>query len=448
MTVAEAQVDDYAAARPAVRARWRWQDVLARPEQLTPEGDWNVWLYMAGRGSGKTRAAAEDMAYYALTHSETRLAVIAPTYADARDTCIEGESGLLAVIPREEVSAWNRSLGELVLRNGARFKLFSGDEPDRLRGPQHHRAWFDELAAFRYRETWDLAMMTLRLGDRPRAIVTTTPRPIYLMRELIARDDVLVTRGSTFDNADNLAPAALESLRRRYGGTRMGRQELEGLLLEEAEGALWRREWIEAGRVSSPPRGWWRTKVLGLDPADGLEDGDEQAWCLAGIAAENHELYVEHSEGMRVSPLKWLKAAVELAHDEDAEMVVEKNHGGKYLVELLETAMRELGIRAPYKVIDASQGKMTRAEPVAMLYEQGVNTGHPFVHHIGDFPELEDQLCNFTGTKGERSPDRLDALVWAVKRLMAYSRGSSAPPDSGAVPYREDRTGKGAVAWR
>ncbi len=217
----------FAEATPAEFARAEWL-IRARPAQLTPPGDWNVWLFMAGRGAGKTRAAAADMAYYGFTHPGARMAIVAPTYADARDTRVEGESGLLSCIPPEEVKLWNRSLGELVLRNGARYALFPAVEPERLRGPQFHRAWCDELGSFGYPAAWDMLTFGLRLGERPQAVVTTTPRPTSLLRSLLARDDVIVTRGTTWDNAENLAPAALESLRRRYEGTRLGAQELEG----------------------------------------------------------------------------------------------------------------------------------------------------------------------------------------------------------------------------
>jgi predicted phage terminase large subunit-like protein len=402
---------------------------------------------MSGRGWGKTKTGAEDAVDFAQSHPGSRQAVIAPTYADARDTCVEGESGILTALDREDVEAWNRSLGELVLVNGSRFKLFSGDEPDRLRGPQHHRVWFDELAAMRYRDTWDMAMMGLRLGDHPQAVVTTTPRPSHLLRSLVSRSDVVVTRGSTFDNADNLAPAALESLRRRYSGTRMGLQELEGQLLEEAEGALWQREWIESSRVSRSPLKGYRVKVLGLDPADGLDDGDEQAWCLAGLGLDNH-LYVADSQGMRKSPLAWLKEAINLAHEERATIVVEKNHGGAYLIQLMEQAMKEIGVRVPYLTVTASKGKATRAEPVAMLYEQGATTGNRCIWHIGEHPELEDQMANWTGEAGQDSPDRLDALVWAITHLMGYSREPKGFEDDKAVPYSEKAVQGGAVAWQ
>jgi predicted phage terminase large subunit-like protein len=305
----------------------------------------------------------------------------------------------------------------------------------------------DELAAFRYTATWDMLMMGLRLGDRPQCVVTTTPRPTHLMQGLVSRGDVIVTRGSTFDNAANLAPAALEQLRRRYSGTRLGLQELEGQLLEEAEGALWQREWIESSRVNRSPLKGYKVKVLALDPADGRDDGDEQAWCLAGLGLDQH-LYIADSEGMRVTPLKWLKAAILLAHEEQATIIIEKNHGGAFLVELLEQAMKELGVRVPYLIVTASKGKATRAEPVAMLFEQGATTGKPIAHMIGNHPELEDQMCNWTGEPGQPSPDRLDAAVWAFSHLLGYSRQPAALGADQAVPYRDHKGPGMAVQWR
>jgi len=241
-------LEDYEAATPAERAevdrRLDWLDV-AREEQKTPAGKWHTWLYLAGRGSGKTRAAAEDIAWYGLTHPSSLVAVVAETYSDARDVCIEGESGLISCLPEDSIQHWNRSIGELFLTNGTKYKIYSGDKPDGLRGYQHHRCWTDELAKFRYaRETWTQLQLGLRLGDDPRNVVTTTPRPMALLKDLMDRDNVHVTRGSTFDNAANLAPAFIEEVRRRYEGTRVGQQELHGIYLDDVPGALFSRDMI------------------------------------------------------------------------------------------------------------------------------------------------------------------------------------------------------------
>lgn len=218
----------------------------ARPEQLTPVGDWKTWLYLAGRGAGKTRSAAEDVAAYGLDNPKSRIAVVAETFADGRDVCIEGESGLLNVLPESAIKHWNRSLGELVLNNGTRYKIYSGDKPNQLRGPQHGRAWCDELAKYLYaEETWTQLQLGLRLGDDPQCIVTTTPRPIPLIQELVERDNVIVTSGSTFDNAANLSDSFLQEVRLRYEGTKLGEQELYGKIVLLDGEAIFKREWWE-----------------------------------------------------------------------------------------------------------------------------------------------------------------------------------------------------------
>lgn len=225
-------------------ARAKWIE-YARPAQLTPTGDdWFTWLILAGRGWGKTRTGAEDVAWYGVSNPGVRQAIIAPTYADARDTCVEGDSGLLSVLPPEMIETWNRSLGELLLVNGSRYKLFSADEPERLRGPQHHRAWADELAAWKKAEAWDQLLFGLRLGQNPQVVVTTTPKPTPLVRRIAQDARTRLTRGRTRDNAANLAPAALEQLEAKYAGTRLGRQELDAEILEDFVGALFTRDKI------------------------------------------------------------------------------------------------------------------------------------------------------------------------------------------------------------
>jgi len=240
--------------------RIAWETDLARPEQL-PNSDesWSIYLYLAGRGAGKTRTAAEWLAWEATTRANTRWAIVAPTFGDVRDVCAEGESGIINVLrDYGSIDDYNRSQGSITLTNGSRIKLFSADEPDRLRGPQHHGAWCDELAAWRYADTWDQLQFGLRLGDHPRTVITTTPRPVALIRNLVGRTDgtVKVARGSTFDNADNLAPQALIELQARYAGTRMGRQELYGEILNESDSALWTRALIDEARIQpedAPP---------------------------------------------------------------------------------------------------------------------------------------------------------------------------------------------------
>jgi phage terminase large subunit-like protein len=374
---------------------------------------WDVWLYLAGRGAGKTRSAAEWLAEQARKRPRTRWAVIAPTYADARDTCVEGESGLLGCL-LGDVEVWNRSLGELVLRNGSRIKLFSADEPDRLRGPQHHGAWCDELAAWRHEDTWDQLQFGLRLGD-PQTVVTTTPRPTTLLRALVGRSEgVIIRRGSTFDNADNLPAAALEELRRRYEGTRLGRQELYAELLLDVPGALWTLASFEGDgfRVPDVPNDLERL-VVAIDPAVTSEEtSDESGIVVAGRSGDR--CFVLEDASMRADPHTVAATAVRLYHDLQADrIVVEDNNGADWIPALIRTVDPTVRVDK----VHASRGKALRAQPVAGLYEQGR------VHHVGHLSLLEDQMCSWT-PESRTSPDRLDALVWAVTALHPELSGS------------------------
>lgn len=391
----------------------RWKHQLARPEQIpTDDKTWTTWLYLAGRGAGKTRTAAEWLAFQASSNPRTRWAIAAPTYSDVRDTCAEGQSGIVQVL-REygTLKDYNRSIGELFLTNGSRIKLFSGEEPDRFRGPQFHGGWFDELAAFKYPDAWDQYQFGLRLGDFPQTIVTTTPRPTKLIKDLIARKGVRVVRGSTFDNAKNLAPSALIELKARYENTRLGRQELYGEILDNVEGALWTREMIEAARVTEAPP--LVRVVVAIDPAvTSSSTSDETGIVCAGVSSAG-EYYILDDKSLRASPDKWARQAVNLYHEHKADKIVaETNNGGDMVIMLLKQV--DAGIAT--KKVTATRGKQLRAEPISSLYEQGK------VHHIGYFPELETQMCEWTPLSNE-SPDRLDALVWALTELN--SGGSS-----------------------
>jgi phage terminase large subunit-like protein len=444
-----------------------WRE-RARPEQLPPEDEWMILLLRGGRGSGKTWAGAHILRELIegdpIREAEGpgEWAVVAPTFGDARDKCIESaESGLLLAFDTTAgevdagisptVAKWNRSIGEMYLHDGTFIQIDGADDGAyRIQGLNLRGAWCDEIGLWKkWKTAWDESLgYALRKGQA-RTVATGTPkrdRPARaLVQRLVGDPNVVSRQLHTRDNWDNLSAAFKERVL-RTAGTELGRQELHGELLEEAEGALWAREWIEAGRAKRSPAKGYRVKVLALDPSDGTEEGAEQAWCLAGLGMDQH-LYVAGSEGMRTRPLPWLKQAILLAADEQATIVVEKNHGGQALCDLLEQAMKELAVRVPYVTVWASQGKLTRAEPVAMLYEQGFASGRPVIHHIGSMPELEDQQCNFTGEPGQDSPDRLDALVWALTRLMGYSRTPSKGEDA-AVPYSEKRKPDGAVAWR
>lgn len=400
-------------ARLAELAPYHWPS-HARPHQLPPEGDWLVWLILAGRGWGKTRTGSEWLKEAALSVPQSRWAVVAPTFSDCRDTCVEGESGLLAVLPPDRVKQWNRSLGELTLANGARVKCFSADEPERLRGPQHHGAWCDEPASWRYREAWDQLQFGLRLGTHPRTVVTGTPKPIPLIRDLVKRDDVVVTRGSTFDNRENLAPAMLAELEHRYAGTRLGRQELYAELLEDTPGALWNLSAIDSLRVPDidevPDL---REVVVAVDPAvTSGEDADETGIVAAGTDYDGHGHVLEDHSG-RYTPEQAMRLVVDTYHALQADaVVVEANNGGDYLPAMIHSIDRTVRV----ETVTATRGKALRAQPVAALYEQGR------VHHVGMFPDLEDQMTAWT-PDDKTSPDRLDALVWAFTRLMLRPSG-------------------------
>jgi len=394
------------------RARWISQ---ARPQQLTPPGNWRVWLVLAGRGWGKTRTGAEDIAAYVLWNPGVRVGVIAPTYADARDTCVEGESGLLRVLPPSCVEKWNRSLGELRLRNGSRIKLFSADRPERLRGPQHHRVWCDELGAWDKRDAFDQLWFGLRLGEDPRVIITTTPRNTEMIKDLFKRqnEDVLLTKGRTFDNAENISPNVMKQLLYRYGGTRLGRQELHAELLEDTEGALWNRDEIDALRVKSVPE--FSRLIVAIDPAMSHGEDSDETGIIAAARGVDGLLYVLSDWSGRYAPDAWAERAIILYNDMRAQMIVaEVNAGG----ELVEKILRQKAPQILFKPVRALRNKVERALPIAALYEQ------KRVRHVGALPRLEDQMCRFTAdNRRSKSPDRVDALVWALTELSETSRG-------------------------
>lgn len=382
-----------------------WRSV-ARPEQLLPPGDWRTWLILAGRGWGKTRTGAEAVREW--KNDYPRIAIIAPTSADARDICIEGESGLRAICGPGEVEKWNRSLGELVFSNGARVKLFTSEEPDRLRGPQHMKLWADELGAWKYpRETWDMAMFGLRLGDNPQAVVTTTPRPIDVVRALLLAETTHVTRGTTYENRANLAPAFFEQIVSRYEGTRLGRQEINAELLEDVPGALWKRADIDRLRVTAAPE--LERIVVAIDPSTTSKETSDEAGVVAvGRGADGHG-YVLADATLRGTPSQWATAAVQTYTRLQADRIIGEGNNGGEMVELVVRSVPG-GEHVAYRMVMASRGKATRAEPTSANYEQGK------MHHVGFFPELEDEMCNWVPGLGT-SPNRVDALVWAVTEL-------------------------------
>jgi phage terminase large subunit-like protein len=405
---------------------WR---AIARPEQILPEGNWMIAGLLGGRGSGKTRPGAEWVREEAESGRRGRFALVAPTAADARDVMVEGESGIMAISPPWFYPKYEPSKRRIVWPNGAMATLFSGDEPDRLRGPQHDGAWVDELAAFRYpEEAWDMLMLGLRIrreGVEPRVVFSTTPRPIPIIRKLVAQAKepnarVVLRKYSTFDNAPNLAPGFLAEMRARYENTRLGRQELFAEILEDAEGALWSRDLIEHHRVTRAPE--MIRKVVAIDPAVTNEvDSDETGIIVAGLGIDGH-CYILADLSGRYSPAKWARLAVEAYHNFGCDRIIaETNNGGS----LVEANLRTVDKNVPYRAVRASEGKRTRAEPIAALDEQGR------VHHVGMFAILEDQMCTWEALKGDKSPDRVDARVWALTELMLTKRQASYDDDSG-----------------
>ncbi len=390
------------------RAQWL---LKARPEQITPRGNWRIWMVLAGRGWGKTLTGAEDVAYYGLWNDDARIAVIAPTHADARDTCVEGPSGLLSVLPQECIERWNRSLSELILKNGSRFKLFSADEPERLRGPQFHRAWADELAAWSSPAAFDQLMMGLRLGKHPQLVITTTPKPIAIIKDLVKRahKDLFLTRGRSEENAGNIAPQVLADLRERYGGTRLGRQELDAEIVEDMEGALWSHSALDVVRVADIPDNLERI-VIAIDPAVTSHAKSDETGVVAAARSNDGQFYVLADASGQMTPDAWARRAINLRDELGADLIIgEVNEGG----DLIERMLRLADPYVVFKAVRATKAKAVRAFPVAALYERGI------VHHVGMHKALEDQMCQFTshGVK-DGSPDRVDALVWAMTELM------------------------------
>lgn len=381
---------------------WR---TWARPEQLPPPGDWWAWLIMAGRGWGKTRTVCEWAHEQAMTRPRSRGAIVAATAADVRDVLIEGESGLLSVARPHDRPVYEPSKRRVVWRNGSQATLFSADVPGRLRGPQFHWAIADELAVWRYEEAWDMLQLGVRLGNDPRIVVATTPRPTSVIRSLVKDASVVTTRGATYDNVKHLAPQFIDRIRAQYEGTRLGRQEIYGELLEDTPGALWTPAQIEALRVREAPE--MRRVVVGVDPSV-TTLGDEAGIIVAGVGIDGHG-YVLADASLQASPHGWGSAAVKAYHTYSADrLVAEINNGG----EMVELTIRTIDRHVSYKGVHASRGKRTRAEPVAALYEQGR------VHHVGMLPSLEDEMCTWSTLDDAPSPNRMDALVWALTELM------------------------------
>ena len=411
----------------------------AREAQLPPPGDWRYWLILAGRGFGKTRAGAEWVRAQ-VAQGRRRIALVGPTAADVRDVMIEGQSGLMNICPPWDRPAFQPSKRRLVWPNGARAFCYSAQEPERLRGPQHDAAWADELAAWgRPQAVWDQLQLGLRLGADPRAAITTTPKPIPLIRDLVAEPDCVVTRGSTYDNRVNLAPAFVTRIIRRYEGTRLGRQELYAEVLSDVPGALWTFETLAAARIGAAPD--LQRVVVAVDPSGstGSDQGDAQGIVVAGIGVDGRA-YVLADRTCRLSPERWGRRAVEAFDEFGADRIVaEKNFGG----DMVRAILQAVRPTVPVTLVSASRGKVVRAEPVSALYEQGR------VRHVGQggdnaLAELEDEMRQATasGYLGAGSPNRLDALVWALTQLML----APDPPGAAFLELaRRERAERGAT---
>lgn len=408
-----------------------WRGFNARPDQIAPDGDWSIWAIIAGRGYGKTRAGAEWVREQ-IAAGKRRIALIAETQRDLEQVVVEGDSGILAVFPPGERPSYTKRPVKLIWPNGAIALGYNGTEPDQLRGPQFDAAWCDELAKWRYaREAWDQLQFGLRLGDDPRVLVTTTPRPTELIKSIVAGGEgrVHVTRGRTSDNAVNLAPSFVARLTERYGGTRLGRQELDAEILGDLPGALWSMSVLDAYRVREAPD--CSRVVVAVDPAaTGSPDSDEHGIVVAGLDGKRGVVLEDAT--LRGTPHEWARRAVSLYRSWRADaIVVEVNQGGDMVRHTLMTIDPTVNVRE----VRASRGKHIRAEPIAALYEQGR------VAHVGAMPELEEQMTQMTvhGYEGTGSPDRVDALVWALSDLF----DDLADPITSVAPVRRLRAASG-----
>jgi phage terminase large subunit-like protein len=413
----------------------------ARPNQLQPAGDWATWLILAGRGFGKTRTGAETIRDWVCGSTPlgkgqcVRIALIGETASDSRDVMVEGESGLLAVHPKDFRPNYEPSKRRVTWPNGAMATLYNATEPDQLRGPQHDGAWCDELAKWQYcQETWDQLQFGLRLGDHPRTIVTTTPRPLPLIKKMMNDPRVIVTRGSTLHNADNMPESFLHEIQDKYGGTRLGRQEIEGEILEDIPGALWTRQSIDDHRLPDYPD--LERVLVAVDPATSSNEGsDEHGIVVVGLARNSEGYangYVLEDGSLKGSPEEWARRAVSLYRKWSADKIVaEKNQGG----EMVSSVIRSVDRSVPITLVHASRGKYVRAEPISSLYEQGR------IHHIGRFDKLEDQMCTFSidniRANGYGSPDRVDALVWGLSELFNKITARRRPIEDSTVTQKE-----------
>jgi len=409
-----------------------WRGFLARPDQIAPDGDWDIWLCLAGRGWGKTETGAQWVREQ-VAAGVMRIALVAETQKDLEEVMVKR---LVDIYPPGQAPIVRYKPVRVVWPNGAEALGYNGTQPDQLRGPEFEAAWVDELAKYRLaRETWNMLQFCMRYGAHPRQLVTTTPRAIELVKAIISggEGNVHVTRGKTMDNRANLAPRFLKKVTKKYAGTRLGRQELDAEILGDLPGALWRQSTLDTYRVSEAPE-IGRT-VIAIDPAvTNTEDSDEHGICVAGIGPDQTGYFLEDAS-MSGSPNEWAAAAIAKSKEYGADgVVVEVNQGGDMVAHVLRTIAPALNIIE----VRASRGKHVRAEPIASLYEQGR------IRHVGQFPELEGQMTQMTtqGYEGDGSPDRVDAMVWAMSELFA---DMIEPLPDASVHHR--RLNRGGGGW-
>ncbi len=399
----------------AFRLKYTWK-AWARDNQLAPEGNWSTWVIKAGRGWGKTRTGAEWIIEKAQDYPGCHIALVGRTVADVRDVMIRGRSGIIPISPPWFMPTYYPSKRLLMWPNGSYATTYSADEPDQMRGPQHSFAWADERASWQYDDAWDQLSFGLRIypapGVEPQCVVTTTPRNTKAMKLLVNDPTTYVTNGSMYDNKDNLAKRFIRDIERRYAGTRLGRQEIEGQIIDDIDGALWKRNWIEDNRVVKRPE--LKRIVVAVDPPGSSKEAEEPAECgiiVAGLGVDNRG-YVLADYSLTGTPNEWAGAALTAFSLFEADCIVgEVNFGGEMVETVVKSVAKENGMKnIPFKAVRASRGKQLRAEPISNLYQQ------KSVSHVGTMPDLEDQQCNWV--PGEKSPDRLDACVWALTELM------------------------------
>lgn len=402
--------------------RWHWP-FWARPNQLAPEGDWRTWLILAGRGFGKTEAGAQWIRQR-VENGARSIALVAETQKDLEEVMV---ARLLKISPPHMMPKVRYKPVRVIWPNGAEALGYNGTEPDQLRGPEFDTAWVDELAKYRYaRELWDMLQFTMRSGDDPRVLATTTPRPIPVLREIMANPLTAITRGSTMENKDNLAEAFIDAVVSKYAGTRLGRQELDGEILDDVPGALWTRAMLERAVADSVPE--MARVVVAVDPSgtNGADDGDEIGIIVVGRGIDGRG-YVLEDLSCKLSPDAWARRACEAYYRWGADrLVAERNFGGAMVASVIRTADRNVS----FKEVTASRGKTARAEPVAALYEQGR------VSHVRGLADLEDQLTLMTmaGYAGEGSPDRVDAMVWGLTEAMLSHQVERGPQAIDVLP--------------